>query len=675
MNLGFLNPLFWLGALAIAAPIYLHLRRKQPRDLFRFSTLRFLDDQPQPKQTPLLPRDFPLLALRVLALLLLVGAFAWPFVHRGERVIVKESRVYILDNSLSHQVDDGFQKDRDRVASELNKAGKETQIAVIELAASPRVVVSFGEDREAAGLKVRQLQPSFQRGSYYAAFRQAGALFANSLGEKRKIILLGDNQENQWAENTDSPPFLENVDVEIPTSPTSPRANASVSEPRVQRIFMGDKSIVHFTSQVSHRGTIRLAKLLFRVNGQEVLARDIDLADHPENFMFQTEWEADPSLQLDCEIAIEAKGDSLPGDNRAFCSIPAEQEGKIAVLAQSSFLRLALSPEVMRGHWAARFIEPSRLSAEVESGDDAEVLCIESNYLQSGDARKLLMRYLKAGRGVFLMVNRLSPTTKAFLRDLGFEGQPSTNPGQSHFQYVFANHPILHPFTSPDYGNLMEIQVTDPVSLRAAQALPMIFTDKGEAVLFQRVQMPGKLLVQAFGFERSQTSWPVHATFLPYLDLCLQNLRPKETTPTVFEPAEVLAQTFTTNSGVRALVLKNQKEQKELNRADVVNGKAQLRLPDQPGFYTVTQEGGEPSQRTICINPSPKESELAYTAAPQTLQSWKLTRAKEPADIIAKGSENRTSILQERLWWWLLLGALAGLFCESLLANFKRRTV
>src|SRR2546425_694286 len=108
MSWSFLNPLFWLGALAIAAPLWLHLRRKEPTNLLKFSALQFLDDQPKPRQSPLRLRDVLLFALRVLALLLVVGAFTWPYLRSADRIVVKESRVYILDNSLSHQANHGF---------------------------------------------------------------------------------------------------------------------------------------------------------------------------------------------------------------------------------------------------------------------------------------------------------------------------------------------------------------------------------------------------------------------------------------------------------------------------------------------------------------------------------------------------------------------------------------
>src|SRR2546430_7248008 len=128
MPFSFLNPWFWLGALALAAPIWLHLRRKQETNLFRFSALQFLDDQPQPRSNPWRLRNLILFLLRSLALLLLVMAFAWPFLRGKDAGLIKESRVYILDNTLSHQANGGFNHDRDRILSDLNKAGANIQI-------------------------------------------------------------------------------------------------------------------------------------------------------------------------------------------------------------------------------------------------------------------------------------------------------------------------------------------------------------------------------------------------------------------------------------------------------------------------------------------------------------------------------------------------------------------
>jgi hypothetical protein len=672
--LSFLNPWFLLGAFALAAPVWLHLRRKQQINLHYFSAIRFLEDQPEPKQGPLRLRDLLLFLLRALALLLIVGAFAWPYLRGPNLGPIQESRVYILDNTLSRQAQHGFERDRDHLVKELRSAGPGIQVAVVELRATPRVVVAFGDDRELAARKIQELAPSFERGSYLASFRQANSLLANSFGDHKRIVLLADNQENQWTENPTAPPFLHGVEVDAPKAPARELPNLWVWEPRAQRIFLGDKSLVHFTAKLSHQGPATSAKILLRANEQEVLSRSIELTNQPETLMVQAQWEADPAQWLAGQISVDGSPDALAGDNRVFFSLPPVQEGKVLLLAQSPFLRLALSPEVMRGQWQARVLEPAALDAELAAKDQADVLCLESSYLQAVAARKLLSQYLSDGRGVLLLVNRVTPSINGALRELGFELDSPVELEKDkadRFQFVFSNHPIFHPFRSPDYGNLLEVQIYKYFRFHSGQAVPLAFSEQGAALFFENHKQAGRLFVLAFGLDREQTSWPVHATFIPFLDLSLQAARGEDPTPTVFEPGEIAQ--LPAPAGVTEMVLRNGKQ--ELSRATVELGKTQLRLPVIPGLYSVTYDQNEETQRMLSVNPSPKESELVYAEAPEALRAWRLERAGEHMASAASTTRVRASlsaVLQQRWWWWMVMAALAMLLCEMALAETKR---
>jgi hypothetical protein len=679
MPLSFLNPWFWLGALAVAAPIWLHLRRKRETNLVEFTGLRFLDDQPEPRRSPLRLRDLVLFALRVLALLALVAAFAWPYLRGANTAPVKESRVYILDNTLSHQANDGFTRDRDRVLSELSKGPSDIQMAVIELTSVPRVVVSFGENRETAKQKLKDLEPSYQRGSYLPAFRQANSLLGNSLGEQKRIILLGDNQENQWTENVNSPPFLRNVEIELPKITALALPNLSLSEPRVQRIFLGDKSLVNFTVKLRRTGEAKTANVVLRANEQVIFNRAVELEKQPEMILLQAQWEADPAAWLRGEATVDGTPDALAGDNRVFFSLAPVVEGKVALLAQSQYLRLALSPEVMRGQWATRVLDPTKLAAELAGTEDADVLVVESNYLQSGDVRKLLWRYVTNGRGVLLLVNRVTPSISGCLRDLGFEaeGTVSMEKGSAErFQFVYSNHPIFHPFLSPDYGSLMDVKVSKYVQLKGSQAMPLIFSEKGAGLFFQGTKFPGKLFVAAFGLDREHTSWPVDQTFVPFLDLTLQTARAEDPTPTTFEPAEISKIQLPVGSTVKEAVLRN--EQHVLSRAPVEQGRTQVRMPEKPGVYSLTYDDGTQVEKMFSVNPSPKESQLAYVDAPEALKVWRVNLPPgtgKPAVVPARGKLSLSGILQQQWWWWMVMGGLAALMLEMALADMRRERV
>ena len=155
MLISFLNPWLWVGALALAAPVWLHLRQRKQRNLLLFSAVRFLEDQPEPRRSPMQLRDRLLFGLRALGLLALVAAFAWPYLRAANLIPIKESRVYILDNTLSRQANNGFTEDRDRIVRDLSKAGPDIQIGVIELKALPRVVVGLSDEHRAAVERIK----------------------------------------------------------------------------------------------------------------------------------------------------------------------------------------------------------------------------------------------------------------------------------------------------------------------------------------------------------------------------------------------------------------------------------------------------------------------------------------------------------------------------------------
>jgi hypothetical protein len=678
MPFSFVNPWLWLGVLAIAAPLWLHLRRKKETSIVYFSALRFLEDQPEPRKSPLRLRDFILLSIRILALLLIVCALAWPYIRQADTTLVKESRVYILDNTLSYQAGDGFIRSRSRISDALARNKADTQVAVVELSAAPRVLVAFGDDPQSARRKLEELQPSFQRGSYLAAFRQAGALLANSLGEHKRIVFFGDNQQNQWNENVNTPPFLRDVQLDLPKTASSMLPNLSLSEPRVQRIFLGEKSLINFTAKLSHAGEAQNANVILQANGQVIFNKAIDLREQSSTILLQAQWEAEPSTWLRGEIAIQGTPDALLGDNRAFFSLAPVQEGNVVLLAQSQYLRIALSPEIMRGQWATRPLDPTTLAAELASSNDADVLCIESNFLQSGDARKLVWRYLTNGRGVVLLVNRVTPSIKSHLQELGFDAEDMVQADQNSvakFQFVSFNHAIFHPFLSSDYGNLMDIKVSKYAPLKANQALPLLFSEHGTPLFFQGTKFPGKFFVTAFGLDREQTTWPVHQTFIPFLDLMLQAARADDQTPTSFEPGEVAMIPLPTNPGTREAVLAN--EGQEFGRGAVENGKIQLRMPEKPGLYTLTLDNATKVEKIFNVNPSPKESELVYAESAETANMWRINNnistGSKTSVFAPRPKVSLRAILQQRVWWWMMLGGLLALILEMVVAEGRKR--
>jgi hypothetical protein len=348
----------------------------------------------------------------------------------------------------------------------------------------------------------------------------------------------------------------------------------------------------------------------------------------------------------------------------------------VALLAESPYLRLALSPEIMRGRWSTRFLDPARLESEAAAGtgQGADVLCLESSYLQSAAARKLLSHYLESGHGVLLLVNRLTPFVRGCLRELGLDAESEVETGEGDadkFQFVLSNHPVFHPFLSPDYGNLMEVQVFKYTRLRATQAVPLVFSRKGASLLFQGTRTQGKLFVAAFGLDREHTSWPVHQTFIPFLDLVLQAARAEDPSPTSFEPGEIAVIQLPAGDTPRQVALRD--EHRELARAPVDQNRVKLPVPDQPGVYTLSYDDGMKVEKLISVNPPPKESQLVYLANPEVMRSWQTQWPANAAKVSTpKAQIPLATILQQRWWWWMILAGLAALMLEMALAQTRK---
>ena len=100
----FLNPLFWLGIAAVAAPILVHLVRRTRARKIEFPALTFVRQVPQRTIRRRTFRNLLLLALRCLAILLIVLAFTRPFFTRRSAAQdngAGGATIILIDSSLS----------------------------------------------------------------------------------------------------------------------------------------------------------------------------------------------------------------------------------------------------------------------------------------------------------------------------------------------------------------------------------------------------------------------------------------------------------------------------------------------------------------------------------------------------------------------------------------------
>src|ERR687893_722198 len=109
--MSFLNPLFWLGLAALAAPVLVHLVRRTRARRVEFPSLYFVRQVPQKTIRRRTIHNILLLILRCLAVMLIVIAFTRPFFSWGSASAESErkpSSIILIDASLSMRHDEHF---------------------------------------------------------------------------------------------------------------------------------------------------------------------------------------------------------------------------------------------------------------------------------------------------------------------------------------------------------------------------------------------------------------------------------------------------------------------------------------------------------------------------------------------------------------------------------------
>src|SRR5262245_48784399 len=100
--MGFLAPWFLAGVVAAGLPVYLHLLQRHTATPHDFSSLMFFEKRTQSSVKHRRLRYLLLFSLRLAMLMLLVLAFANPFINRSDASVSADKLlVVILDDSFS----------------------------------------------------------------------------------------------------------------------------------------------------------------------------------------------------------------------------------------------------------------------------------------------------------------------------------------------------------------------------------------------------------------------------------------------------------------------------------------------------------------------------------------------------------------------------------------------
>jgi len=149
--MSFLTPLYLLGALAIAAPIVLHLIRRAPAGLVLYSSLLYLEPTPPRLSKRSRLEHLILLLLRAVALGLLAFAFARPYLTQGaltRPLQDNRQRVLLLvDTSASMKRTGAWPRALELARAAIDGCRPGDELAIYAFDTTTRPVLTFAESR------------------------------------------------------------------------------------------------------------------------------------------------------------------------------------------------------------------------------------------------------------------------------------------------------------------------------------------------------------------------------------------------------------------------------------------------------------------------------------------------------------------------------------------------
>jgi hypothetical protein len=190
--MGFLSPFTLVALVSVAAPVAIHLLVRRRARRLDFPSLRLLHETKSFHLRLRSIRQPLLLALRVLALTLLIAGLAQPFLsfRSGRR------RVLLIDASLSMRARGRVEAAKDRARAIIARLAPDERAAVISFSSATEALAPLTTNRDTLLRAVEWYQPMSGAADYETALAQAEKLLAAEPPGAAEIDLISDFQES-----------------------------------------------------------------------------------------------------------------------------------------------------------------------------------------------------------------------------------------------------------------------------------------------------------------------------------------------------------------------------------------------------------------------------------------------------------------------------------------------
>jgi Aerotolerance regulator N-terminal/von Willebrand factor type A domain len=673
--MGFLAPWFLAGLLALGVPVFVHLLRHHNAPPRPVSSLMFFERGTQSSTKHRRLKYLLLFALRSAFLLLLVVAFAEPFVRRPAVDANSRLLLLVLDNSFSMRAGARFADAKNEALGVL-AAKPHTQKAQVMALGGQVNVLTQGIADEA---QLRAALDSVQPGDGHANFGELGRVIrtlTETVHGPVDLHLFSDMQRTAMPANFEDMVLPNNIALVLhPVAEGTAPENWTVESVDAPSVLPDPKDLKRSRVQavIAGFGTPAATKTVsVVVNGKVTATRKVDV---PANGRASLEFAPlDVGYGVNrCEVRIEG-GDAFPADDASVFAVrrsdpervlfvhnagetrsPVYFGAALEAAAQSSFVLQSVAAE------QATDLDPSKFAFVVLS--DAVVLpsIFEhalSQYVAKGGSAFVALGTTAAHNARIPLWDGTVKETRDFAR---------TGSSASVTQVDFGFPALAQAQPEGNNGGWSDVKVLYAAIVDPGQARIAARLSDGTPLLLDKRVGEGHVLLFTSGLENLTNDLPLHPVFVAFVDHLARYLSGTEQ----LSGARLVDSFVQLRAGGQAVGAATNVEvidpdgKRPLSLAEARNVQS-FRL-ERAGFYQIRFSNGR--NAVIGVNPDRRESDLQ--ALPGDVQRlWSGSSSGDaPGSQGTRASAVEVAYRPVRLWWYVMLLAFLVLLAETAFAS------
>jgi hypothetical protein len=660
--MGFLAPWFLAGFAALAIPIYVHLLRRHTTTPHPFSSLMFFERRTQSSIRHRRLRYLLLFSLRTLLFLLLVLAFANPFISRTAANVSSEKLLLlVIDNSFSMRAGTRLADARREALSVLTSRRPTDKAQVMALGSQIQVLTQPSVDPGSLRAAIESLQPGDSRANYGELSRAVRSL-ADSVQTPIELHFFSDMQKSSMPPNFSELALPVNASLLL-----HPLVKDSVANWTVESVNapgqVWDPKKARVQAVIAGFGTpaaTRTVSLI--VNGKTAATKPVAV---PANGRATVEFQSldVPYGFTRCEMRIDS-ADSFPADDVSLFAVERSDPRRALFVSEAGDSR---SPLYFRSALGSAAESAFALDV-VSAGQAANAPLSKYAFVVLSDLisvptsfESALMKYVQSGGSVWIVAGT-SAAHNAHVPVFGGTILESRDYSRTSDRYLnVADADRTHPSVEKaDRWSGVKFYFAVRVDPGNARVIARL-ADQTPLLLEKKVG-EGNVLLFTSGLDNLTNDFPLRPAFVPFVEqtaLYLAGIQRRS--------GSRLVDSF--------LELRSSKEQSVGVEVIDPDGHRPLSLKEstsaqtyqlsRAGFYELQLANGR--HDVVGVNPDRRESNLEVIPD-DVLALWR-GNSGAGAQQAAAGGSGQEQTQPYRLWWYIMLLVLAAALAESLLAN------